>query len=258
VSRFTARAPVERHEEAEGRVRDVPRPNFVLFHNPREWSLTGDGDLLPSLSHVSKAPGAGADPSGDFTPVRVARQKRGEVEIPTDVLGPGTHYVAQYTNQRGRPVHRTVFQEPYDGEGATRWRADADAVRKFCHYLMRIGLIKPPAPAVVRAQIARVSRLRENHLRKRPADRGARFESWEERLGMYDAQLSRLTREHMPRAVETYGDQQSPVRAALARALEVLDGGLADAPPATPVVTEPISPLAAKKPTSLKASDRAE
>lgn len=206
MSGFKARAPRGEEEENEQRVRDVPRPNFELFYDPTDWQLTADGDLIPSISHVSMAPGAGADPNGDFTNVRVMRERRGEIRIPSNVLGKGTRLVNRYTNRHGKSVHRPVFLEPYAAAGATKWRPNMALIAKFVKKLRSMGVIKPPTPQVVRGLLAHAERKRNRLVGSRPPSSStAALDAWEAKLRMFEGHIEKLKFE-LEQSIHEYGD----------------------------------------------------
>jgi hypothetical protein len=222
MSGFLVESPnAERAVDKSGRVRDVPRPNFALYYHPAEWQLAGDGELLPSLSHMSLAPGAGADEHGDFSRRHAELTARGYVQIPHNVLGAAMpDYVAKYRNQRGKGVHRTVFQVPYnDQSGNTRWRADDDAIRAFVTYLRKRGVVQRPTPPVIEGLIAEFDRKLRRQSQITPAGNHSARERHEKKMQAYELALGVLRRE-LAEAVEAYGAPASPARSAIFSLLE--------------------------------------
>lgn len=245
----------ESKRDRAGRVVDVPRPQFTLFYDPTDWQVLPSGEIRPSISHISMAPGAGADPDGNFEPERIRRISRGMVEIPLDVLGEGRGYQAKYLNRRGRGVYRSIFLQPYESEGVTKWRPDSEAIAKFIRLLKKRGLIKAPRPSVVRGLMGQVSRKRARLGRVQPTDRADAVSRWREKMEMFDRQLRALDGE-LANSIKLYGDEVSPGRAILDQVHEMFDAELdeddepapAPAPaPAAPAAKPQTQPPQAKK-----------
>ncbi len=233
MSGFVAESPnAQRQVEQEGRVDDLPRANFVLFYHPAEWQLTHDGELTPSISHMSLAPGAGADENGDFTHRRSQLLKRGWVEIPHDVLGEELpDYVAKYTNKYGKAVCRTIFQQPYnDATRKTRWRYDEEAGRAFVQFLRKRGIIKQPTPEVVEGLLVAQERLLARLATVRPADNEAAHAVYRSKLERCEHAISVL-RAELGRSRDLHGAPAAPARSALLRLLQKQE----EAEEATPV-----------------------
>lgn len=274
MSGFQVESPnAQRQADLGGRVRDVPRPNFILYYHPAEWQLTENGELTPSISHFSLAPGAGADEHGNFTARAAELQARGYVQIPHDVLGESMpDYVASYTNHRGRKVNRTVFQEPYnDGTGNTKWLADTEAIRAFVAYLRRRGIVKPPRPEVIAGILTQQERVLDRLASIVPRDNDRAHRRLEQKMQAVERSITNL-RAELDAANDAYGRRTAPanavVRRLLARASEDADDAAAtvravraprvqprrtakkeaDQPPAAPVPPAPPAPPKAEDP----------
>lgn len=210
-------------ESRAGRVRDVPRPNFLLYYHPAEWQLTAEGELTPSISHMSLAPGAGADEKGNFDHRHAELTTRGYLRIPHDVLGEALDdYVAKYTNHRGKSVHRTVFQKPYDdGTGTTRWRADTEAIRAFVKFLRKRGVVARPRPEVVEGMLHAQQRALNRLLNVRTADAPRAKRRHEEKIQAAEQAITYLQGE-LQASADVYGRPEASARSVL---LELLDEG---------------------------------
>jgi len=229
MSGYVVESPNRQHatESARGRVRDVPRPNFVLYYHPAEWQLTADGELTPSFSHMSLAPGAGANEKGNFELRHAELTSRGFVRIPHDVMGGALDdYVLRYTNHRGKAVHRSVFQKPYDdGTGTTRWRADVDAIRAFVRYLRKRGVVARPRPEVVEGMIHAQRRALNRLLNVRPTDSMAARRRHEEKIDAAEQAIVYLQGE-LDASIRAYGRPEADARSAI---FDLLDDAESDA-----------------------------
>lgn len=222
MSGFIAESPNERRTvEQAGRVKDLPRPNFVFFYHPTEWQLNVAGDLVPSIGHFSRAVGAGADANGDFTPQRNRLLSRGFIEIPTNVLGAALpDYVAEYTNHRGKAVCRTVFQTPYnDGTGNTKWRTDDEAVTAFIAFLRRKGIVQRPKPEVVEGLLIRQEAILNRLADVRVADNGPAQRRHAAKVAAAERGVEVLRRE-LEESREVYGAPTAHARSAVLRLLQ--------------------------------------
>lgn len=192
-----ARVPKQAAVQASDTVSDKdPRPHFLMYYAPDDWQVMPDGELWPSISHVSTAVGSGANPRdpSDIGQIKVDRDRNGQVLIREDVLGPGTSYVAEYTGRAGQDVCRSVFMRPVGGPTKTKWQPNVEAYRKFLQVLRKRGDIAPPKPHVIEGLIASVASKRQFASDNRPSD-GRAMDVWERRMTMYDRQLSALTQE---------------------------------------------------------------
>lgn len=230
MSGFIVESPnAQRQADVGGRVKDLPRPNFVLYYHPAEWQLTAEGELTPSISHMSIAPGAGADERGNFELRAAELARRGYVRIPHDVLGDALpDYVAKYTNQRGKGVHRTVFQQPYnDATGNTRWRTDMEAVRAFVRVLRKRGVVARPRPEVVEGVLIAQQRMLDRLAKVRPADTEQAKARHEAKLQRMERAIAYLQRE-LEESADVYGRPSSPARSLLADLLDAAEDGAED------------------------------
>lgn len=217
-----------RQEEAEGRVKDSPRGNFMLAHPKDEWILSADGELLPVIVPLSKTPGVqGCDRRGNWGAARTYYLDRGFTLIPHDVIP--SDYVAAYVNEAGQDVHRSVFQTPLDGPNGTVWTFDAEAWGKFVRLLRLKGYIKPPRPHIIRGMLHDKQR-EYDHLRPPAIDDASRRDVYDRRVKMLQRQLESLKAE-LEAAVKTYGSDASPVRGDIG---DLLDAALAEEEPPTP------------------------
>ena len=240
-------------ESAKGRVRDVPRPNFVMYYHPAEWQLTAEGEITPSISHMSLAPGAGADEKGNFEQRHAELTSRGYVRIPHDVMGAALDdYVSRYTNHRGKGVHRTVFQKPYDdGTGTTRWRADRDAIRAFVRFLRKRGIVARPQPEVVEGMIHAQKRALNRLLNVRPTDSTQARRRHEEKIANAEQAVAYLE-EEMRDSIEVYGRPEADARSVVFHLLEDVEDDSADVEEVVRATSAP--PSRPKKPRARKSS----
>lgn len=245
MSGYVVESPnAQRAADIGGRVRDVPRPNFVLYYHPAEWQLTAEGELTPSISHMSLAPGAGANEKGDFQVRAGELRNRGYVEIPHDVLGAALpDYVARYTNHRGKGVCRTIFQQPFnDGTGTTRWRADTKAIRAFVLYLRKRGVVARPQPQVIEGLLIAQQRVLDRQSNVRPADNAHSHRRHEAKMQAYEKAIAYL-REELEESIEVYGQPEVAARSVV---FDLLEQELAESAPEADEVVRAVQ--AAKKP----------
>lgn len=222
MSGFIVESPnAQRATDEGGRVRDVPRPNFVFYYHPAEWQLDERGELIPSIGHFSLAPGSGADPNGDFSQRHAEMTSKGFVRIPHDVLGAALpDYVAKYTNHRGKAVHRTVFQTPYnDGTGTTRWLDDIESRRAFVAFLRRKGLIARPRPEVVEGKLREEERKLGRLADTEPASNALARDRYAQKVARGQHAIETLQAE-LAESIAVYGRPVAPARGALLALLQ--------------------------------------
>jgi hypothetical protein len=210
--------------DAENRVKDSPRGNFIFAYHPDEWVLDHRGRLVPTIVHLSKEPGdGGVGADGDFMPAELQYRKRGWQLIPHDILGK-QDYVALYRNVRGKRVHRTIFQEGYNtAAGTTEWAFDEDGWVMFLGLLRKKGLIKQPRPKVVAGLLRTQQELLEDKLKREPnTDSGVKHERWEKAVQTIRDGIRTLERE-LEKSYEVYGRPQSIGRSSVQDLLEQLE-----------------------------------
>jgi hypothetical protein len=210
--------------DAENRVRDLPRGNFMLAYHPDEWQLDARGRLIPTVVHLSKEVGHGAVAAdGDFTPAEIEYKRRGYQLIPHDILG-DIDYVALYRNRKGKKVHRSIFQEPYDtANGVTEWTFDQEAWDRFISLLRKRNFIKAPRPKIVEGLLRQTEEAYDGLLRREPSrDQAEKHEAWQKKVDLIRSQVRTLKAE-LEASYETYGRPASRARSALAAQLAALE-----------------------------------
>lgn len=221
-----------RKRRDEGRVKDSPRGNFQFFFHPDDWQTDGQGRMVPTITQVSKDVGSGAvRADGDFDPELLRLQKAGWVAIPHDVLG-AVDYVTPYKNKKGKLVHRSIFQVPYNtADGTTEWAHDADLWADFIKLLRTKGIVKAPAPAVVQALIRKTEQRLEFLLRRQPNREAEpeKVENWQRKLDLCRLTLTNLAVE-FEAACKVHGSPAAPGRTRLNLKQLIADAEAANTP----------------------------
>jgi hypothetical protein len=220
---FIARSPNEAViADAQSRVKDRPRANWKFFHHPEEWQVDAQGELVPVLSQMSMAPGAGAEPNGDFTPQQRRLEAKGWRGIPHDVLRELgiKDYVVAYVNHRGKDVCRSVFQTPYtDGTGNTGWKIDTEAMAAFIELLRKKGAIPAPRPRIVQQLLDRERGRHQFLADRRPDERNAPAVARHTMKVMACERAMAKLEAELENSIRIYGREAAPVRSALLGAL---------------------------------------
>lgn len=210
-------------EQKEGRVKDKPRANWMFFFHPHEWQVDVHGRIVPVLSQMSMSPGAGADPSGDFTPQKRLLESRGWVAIPHSVLRRELgikDYVVRYVNHRGKGVCRSIFQTPFtDGTGQTGWKMDEEAYDAFIELLRQREIIPPPQPRIIQQLLDSERRRMAFLTDRRPDERNApAVQRHEIKVRRCERAIENLE-EELHDSIRVYGEEAAPVRSKLVGAL---------------------------------------
>lgn len=211
--------------EAANRVKDDPRPNFVLVVHPLEWKVHADGHMLPTITAVGKQVGTGAvDRDGDFALEQRRLEKQGLIVIPHDVLGPDADYVAPYLNRKGKTVCRSIFQVGYTGPGGeTLWQHDREAYVRFVELLIRRGLIPPPTPQVISGMRVEQEQRIKFLASRRPSELHPELvERHQQQVSAAQRALDVLT-DAMSAAEQHYGKPRSQGRDLVLAALDAAD-----------------------------------
>lgn len=217
----------------DGLVRDDARTNFKFFYDPKDWQVNAAGDLVPVIVHVGKEPGHGSvTPKGGFAQMEAELVQHGKVAIPHDVLGGDQDYVAMYRNERGRKVHRSIFQMPDHGDdGQTVWRHDERAWGKFLRFLRKEGIIKQPSVGVVKGVLNTKEHLRADKVRRGPRNATAEAKlQFDREISQLDATILMLRKE-LAESERVYGPDEAPVHDLLDGLLDDLDDEPAEAAP---------------------------
>lgn len=203
-------------KQRNSRVNDLPRDNFQFAWNPRDWQVDAEGNMVPTIVHLSKSPGVnGVGKDGDFEPAAARYRKQGWKLIPHDVLGADLDYVTPYKNRKGKMVHRTLFQKPYNtSEDITDWAFDREAWTSFIQLLRKRNIITQPEPAIVRGWVER-KEAEVHQLRTPPTNDGPAMRRYEEQSTRLNLQLEGLKREYEV-SIGIYGAPASSARSRIA------------------------------------------
>lgn len=260
---------LEEHQQADRVNETFPQSNFVLAHDPSDWTMTATGHLIPTLKQLAKHSGANGyngheDPTRDRQRWEAAlseHRNNGFVIIRSRDLMELNGYVRAYETSRGRTTHRTVLQQPISRgpKAAIKWKVDPDDLVQFCRLLEIKGLIQPPRPYVIRELLAQVDK-ELGSARQHMARAG------EGRAGFFQEQLTALqTRRAMllnrlAASRDHYGsdegsiaksERKSTLQAAIAAAKgkkAAVNGHAAGLQPPAPVVTPERAPAPAPPP----------
>lgn len=211
---------LRQQDEVANRVYDVPRANFILAHRSSEWQMDSEGNLLPVVVQLSKSPGVqGVGRRGQFGEARAWYEEQGLTLIPHDILP--ADYVALYRNEKGKKVHRTVFQQPANtADGTTVWEHDGETWKKFLRLLRVKGYVKPPLPVVVRQLLDREIKTKDGM--RSPGDNALLRERFERDLRRCNRNIEKLEME-LEASYQIYG---RPVVAARSEVSDLLDAAL--------------------------------
>lgn len=195
---------------------------FEFMWNPNEWGMNVDGKLLPTVIHAPKKRGVnGFGYFKRWEEVRVQYERLGwrrldkaqvakflrDPNDPEDVGG----YTAEYTNQRGQTVYRTIFQAEWkDASGTSHWSHDGEAWAEFIEACIELGLIERPKPEVVRGLLESAKRYLDR-LRKPATDDPVQIQRWQEKVER-GARNIQLLEEHLRQSREVHGVNAAPVR----------------------------------------------